>query len=55
MGHRKREEEHGGQDIWPAVPKATGEMKTNKLDEEEAFCSKLEAESCMGTRPELVW
>ncbi|KUI66276.1 Choline monooxygenase, chloroplastic [Cytospora mali] len=55
MGHRKKEEEQGGQDIWPAVPKATGEMKTRKLDEEEAFCSKLEAESCMGLKPELVW
>lgn len=32
----------------------TGQMRTDKLDEELAFCSKLEAESCLA-RPELVW
>lgn len=55
MGHRKKEEAQGGREIWPATPKAAGEMKTGKLDEEEAFCSKLESETCLGSRPELAW
>lgn len=55
MGHRKKEEAQRGQEIWPAVPKIVGEMKTGKLGEEEAFCSKLESESCLGSRPELAW
>lgn len=55
MGHRKKEEAQGGHEIWPAVPKIIGEMNTGKLGEEEAFCSKLESESCLGSRPELAW
>lgn len=54
-GHRKKEEDSGGREIWPAVPRPTGEAKTTKLDEEEEFCSKLEAESCFSLRPELMW
>ncbi|KAL1912966.1 hypothetical protein Sste5344_001053 [Sporothrix stenoceras] len=44
MEHRRREEELGAE-IWPAVPKPMGEMDTSRLSEEEAFCSKLEAEN----------
>lgn len=55
MGHRKEEEARSGQEIWPAVPKLAGEMDTGKLREEELFCSKLESESCLGQRPEMVW
>lgn len=55
MGHRKKEDAQGGHEIWPAVPKIIGEMNTGKLSEEEAFCSKLESESCLGARPELAW
>lgn len=54
MDHRKKEQEQGGQQIWPAIPKLVGEMKSDKLDEEEAFCSQLEAEGCVAN-PELVW
>lgn len=54
MDHRKKEEAQGGKKIWPAVPKLVGEMRTDKLDEEEMFCSQLEAESC-GAKPELAW
>lgn len=54
MEHRRKEEQQGGTEIWPAVPKPTGEMKTCRLDEEEAFCSKLEAASCK-TSEELAW
>ncbi|KAF7596965.1 hypothetical protein BBP40_011331 [Aspergillus hancockii] len=53
MDHWKREEQQGGRQVWPAVPKVTGEMKTDKLEEEERFCSQLEAASCMA-RPELA-
>lgn len=55
MGHRKAEDAQGGQEIWPAVPKQAIDTLTAKLVEEETFCSKLEAESCPGVRPELVW
>ncbi|GKZ71353.1 hypothetical protein AnigIFM50267_007393 [Aspergillus niger] len=54
MEHRRKEEEQGGEEIWPAVPKVTGEMRTGKLAEEERFCSQLEAASCMA-RSELAW
>lgn len=53
MEHRKQEEKQGGQEIWPALPKFTGVM-TAKLAEEEQFCSKLEAASCV-SRSELAW
>ncbi|KAL1297506.1 hypothetical protein AAFC00_005024 [Neodothiora populina] len=53
MEHRKMEEQLGGQQIWPALPKpANGD--TSKTSEEEMFCSKLEASSCM-SKPELAW
>lgn len=55
IGHREKEEAQGGHGIWPAVPKIVGEMNTGKLGEEETFCLKLEAESCLGSRPELAW
>lgn len=54
MEHRSKEERQGGMEIWPATPKIVGQMKTGKLEEEEAFCSKLEAESCVA-RSELAW
>ena len=53
MDHRKKEEQKGGQEIWPALPKFS-ETMTDKLQEEENFCSQLEAASCM-SRPELAW
>ena len=53
MEHRKKEEQQGGQEIWPAVPKFLGGMNA-KLAEEEQFCSKLEAASC-ASRSELAW
>jgi len=52
MGHRKKEMDQRGQEIWPAKPKVAGEMKTEKLTEEEHFCSQLE--SCTAV-PELSW
>lgn len=57
MEHRKREEEQGGREIWPAVPEVEGEMRTGKLVEEEKFCETLEAASmnCMAGQPELAW
>lgn len=55
MNHRKTEDTQGGQEFWPAVPKQSKSTLTTKLVEEEAFCSKLESESCLGMRPELVW
>lgn len=55
MGHRVKEELNHGQEIWPAIPKVEGEMNTGKLQEEEAFCSKLESETCLGRKSELVW
>ena len=54
MKHRQMEEQRGGSEIWPAVPKPTGEMRTKKLSEEEAFCSKLDPGNCM-VREELAW
>ncbi|PYH42520.1 aromatic ring-hydroxylating oxygenase subunit alpha [Aspergillus saccharolyticus JOP 1030-1] len=53
MEHRQKEEAQGGREIWPALPPMTGDMKTDRLAEEERFCSQLEA-SCM-SRPELAW
>lgn len=51
MEHRKKEEKQGGSKIWPATPEA----RTSKdLEEEEKFCSLLEAASCM-VKPELTW
>lgn len=55
MEHRKKEELQRGQEIWPAAPKVSGEMNTEKLQEEQMFCSRLESESCLGSKPELVW
>lgn len=54
MNHRKKEEQQGGREIWPATPKVVGEMNTAKLDEEEMFCSKLEKDSC-SANAELAW
>ncbi|KAI1634286.1 Rieske domain-containing protein [Biscogniauxia mediterranea] len=54
MEHRRREEELG-REIWPAAPEITGEMKTEKLEEEEDFCSRLEASSCAAKREQLAW
>lgn len=54
MGHRKIELEQGGKEIWPAVPKLSGEMVSDKLTEEELFCSQLESAQCM-SKPELAW
>ncbi|PYI23959.1 ISP domain-containing protein [Aspergillus violaceofuscus CBS 115571] len=53
MEHRQKEEAQGGREIWPALPAVTGDMKTDRLAEEERFCSQLEA-SCI-SRPELAW
>lgn len=53
MEHRKREEQQGGQEIWPALPRIPEGM-TQKFAEEEHFCSKLEAANCV-SRPELAW
>lgn len=53
MEHRKREEEQGGEEIWPAVPKLAGSVKQK---EEEEFVSKLdEAAGCMSSRVDLAW
>ncbi|KAH0429884.1 rieske 2fe-2s family protein [Colletotrichum camelliae] len=54
MAHRKKELDQGGREIWPATPKLFGEMNTNKLSEEETFCSELEKAAC-GARQELAW
>jgi hypothetical protein len=54
MKHREQEEQQGGQEIWPATPKIVGEMMTDKLYEEEQFCSRLEAAGCE-LAPELKW
>lgn len=54
MRHREKELNKGGKEIWPATPKVGGEMDTEKLNEEERFCSELEAASCT-SRPELAW
>ncbi|KAE9963091.1 hypothetical protein BLS_009693 [Venturia inaequalis] len=53
MGHRKLEVEQGGKEIWPAIPKISGEMGTDRLAEEELFCSQLETDKCM-SKPELA-
>jgi hypothetical protein len=55
MEHRKKEKEQGGAQIWPAIPKLAGEMKSAKLDEEEAFCAQLETDGCAATNTELAW
>ncbi|KAG9577580.1 Rieske 2Fe-2S family protein, partial [Aureobasidium melanogenum] len=53
MEHRKREEEQGGKEIWPAVPKLSSSAKQK---EEEDFVSKLdEAAGCMSSRVDLAW
>ncbi|KAI5919365.1 Rieske domain-containing protein [Camillea tinctor] len=54
MEHRRKEEELG-REIWPAEPQIAGEMKTGKLEEEEDFCSRLEAASCAAKREQLAW
>jgi phenylpropionate dioxygenase-like ring-hydroxylating dioxygenase large terminal subunit len=54
MKHREKELKNGGTEIWPATPKVSGEMETNKLSEEEAFCSELEKAACAG-KAELAW
>jgi hypothetical protein len=51
MEHRQKEEKQGGAEIWPALPLT---ISTNKLSEEESFCSKLDAAGCT-SRPELAW
>jgi hypothetical protein len=53
MEHRKKEEQQGNREIWPALPKMPQNM-TTKLLEEEQFCSQVEAASCL-SRPELAW
>ncbi|KAB8274950.1 hypothetical protein BDV30DRAFT_225561 [Aspergillus minisclerotigenes] len=53
MEHRKKEEQQGGREIWPAIPKLSEHM-TEKLAGEERFCSQLEAATCLN-RPELTW
>lgn len=54
MEHRALEEDNNnGREIWPAVPKVSGQMKTEKLEEEEEFCARLEADC--PARPELSW
>jgi hypothetical protein len=52
IGWREREKKEG-KEIWPASPKVSGEMDTEKLGEEEAFCSELEMASC--GKKELEW
>jgi phenylpropionate dioxygenase-like ring-hydroxylating dioxygenase large terminal subunit len=47
-------EKKEGREIWPASPKVSGEIDTEKLREEESFCSELEKASC-GAREELAW
>ncbi|KAH8664607.1 Rieske [2Fe-2S] iron-sulfur domain-containing protein [Xylariales sp. PMI_506] len=54
MAHRKKEEEAGGVEIWPARQRVVGDMRTGKLSEEEAFCSKLDQESCLSNQG-LAW
>ncbi|CAI6092720.1 unnamed protein product [Clonostachys chloroleuca] len=54
MAHRAKEVEQGGKEIWPATPKIKGPMDTEKLCEEERFCSELEAAACR-SREELAW
>lgn len=52
MEHRKKEENQGGVEIWPATPKLAGSMQS--CSAEEMFCSKLDMESCSASR-ELDW
>lgn len=54
MEHRNKELAQGGFEIWPATPHVAGEMDTDKLHEEERFCSELEAAACKGD-PRLAW
>ncbi|KAJ5757184.1 uncharacterized protein N7511_007366 [Penicillium nucicola] len=49
MEHRLKEEKLGSE-IWPAAPVSS----STQFDEEEAFCSALEAKDCI-SRPELAW
>ncbi|KAJ5085571.1 hypothetical protein N7532_010342 [Penicillium argentinense] len=53
MEHRAKEEQSGRKEIWPALPQLRSTM-TEKLIEEEKFCSQLEAASCM-SRPDFAW
>jgi len=53
MEHHKKEEEQGGKEIWPAVPRG---VNTAKEGEDEDFVSKLDqAAGCMSTRADLGW
>lgn len=53
MEHRKREEEQGGEEIWPAVPETSSSVKQK---EEEDFVFKLDkAAGCMSSRVDLTW
>lgn len=52
MEHRKKEEQ-SGRELWPAAPAVRG-GQTGTLDE-EMFCAKLEAESCLAASKELAW
>lgn len=54
MKHRQKELAQGGVEIWPATPRIVGEMDTSKLEEEERFCSELEAAACKNNS-ELAW
>lgn len=55
MEHRRKEEQQGGREIWPAEAQVVGEMKTAKLEEEEEFCARLEASGCAAKREQLAW
>lgn len=54
MEHRRKEENQGGRQLWPASPKPVAGANTAKHDEDEEFCSQLEAAGCMA-KPELAW
>ncbi|KAB8264820.1 hypothetical protein BDV32DRAFT_134746 [Aspergillus pseudonomiae] len=51
--HRKKEDQQGGHEIWPALPKQP-ESWTEKQADEERFCSQLEAAACTN-QAELTW
>lgn len=51
MEHRQREEKQSGVEIWPATPKVES---SENLEEEQRFCSELDAASCM-SKAELAW
>ncbi|GAB1206261.1 hypothetical protein APSETT445_004946 [Aspergillus pseudonomiae] len=53
MEHRKKEDQQGGHEIWPALPKQP-ESWTEKQADEERFCSQLEAAACTN-QAELTW